>query len=152
MILSVVGPEGSGKTTFAIAFLKRVAFGRPLFYIGKKATPPGFIRIELKDLAKLRNAVVLIDDANAFLESVDVYNKTLDLKEPFVLHREWNLVVLSVFHSFDDAVKYIFRQSRYIFVSCLYRDYEHLKNKFIRGITPVVTGRGKWLFNQFKRY
>lgn len=152
MNVSIVGPEGSGKTTFGILFIKKIAFGRPLYYIGKKKTPPGFIKIELKELHNLRNAVVFIDDANAILESIDVYNKSLNLKDPFILHREWNLVTVSVFHSFDDAVKYIFRQSRYIFVSCMYMDFEHLKNKLIRGITPTVVGRGKWLFNQFKRY
>jgi len=150
MIISIVGPEGSGKTTLASNIAKAAANGRPVYFVGMKKTE--FHRIEVPNIGKVRNSVVIIDDANAHLESYDVYNKSLDLKAPFVLHRENNVVIICVFHSFDDAVKYFFRQSRYIYVSKKYRDEAHLNNKFIKGITPTPAGRGKYLFNQFKRY
>lgn len=150
MIISVVGPEGSGKTTLANTIAKTHNFGRPIYFVGMKKTE--FRRINISDIGKVRNAVVLVDDANAYLESYDVYNKSLDLKGPFVLHRENNVVIICVFHSFDDAVKYFFRQSRYIYVSKKYRDEAHLNNKYIKGIFPGSVGRGKYQFNEFKRY
>ena len=150
MNISIVGPEGSGKTTFANFIAKKVAYGRPIYFVGRKKTD--FIPIQIKDIHKVRNGVVIIDDANAFLESYDVYNKSLNLKEPFVLHRENNVIHICVFHSFDDSVKYFFRQSRYIYVSDMYRDTEHTKNKYIKGITPVPVGSGKYIFNRYKRY
>lgn len=150
MNVSIVGPEGSGKTTFAANLAKKASCGRPIFFIGK--LKGDFKKIELTDFVKLRNAVVIIDDANAFVESVDVYNKNLQLKEPVVMSRHNNVLAIYIFHGFDDAVKYFFRQSRYIFVSNLYRDDNYLKNKFIKGITPQLVGSRKWMFKQFKRY
>lgn len=150
MNISIVGGEGSGKTTLANAIAKKVSSGRPIFFVGRKKTD--FRQIEIENIHLLRNAVVIIDDANAYLESYDVYNKKLNVKAPFVLHREFNVVHVCVFHSFDDAIKYFFRQSRYIFVSKMYRDNQYLKNKFISGINPTIVGKGKYLFSCFKRY
>lgn len=150
MNVSIIGPEGSGKTTFANALAKKLSFGRPIFFVGKKKSE--YQKIELSDLHKVVNAVVIIDDANAVFESVDVYNKNLRLKEPFILHRESNVLFIAIFHSFDDAVKYFFRQSRYIYVSGKYRDSQYLKNKYIRGIEPNKAGNPKYPFWSFKRY
>lgn len=150
MNISIIGPEGSGKTTFANDIAKKVCSGRPIFFVGKKKT--AFRPIDIENIHKVRNGVIIIDDANAYLESYDVYNKNLNVKAPFVLHREFNVVHICVFHSFDDAIKYFFRQSRYIYVSDQYRDETYKKNKYIKGISPVIVGKGKWLFNRFKRY
>ena len=150
MNISIVGPEGSGKTSFANELAKKACYNRPIFFIGKLKSE--FKTIELKDFHTLTNSVVIIDDANALLESIDVYNKDLKLKEPVIMSRHNNVLAIYIFHSFDDAVKYFFRQSRYIFVSANYRDQNYLKNKYIMGIIPVLTGNKKYLFNRFKRY
>lgn len=150
MNVSIIGPEGSGKTSLANAIAQKLSFGRIILFVGKKKSE--FQKAELADLHKVRNAVVIIDDANAVLESIDVYNKTLRLKEPFILHRENNVLFIGVFHSFDDAVKYFFRQSRFIYVSAKYRDTDYLKNKYIKGIQPTQAGHKKFPFWCFKRY
>lgn len=150
MNISILGPENAGKTTFAEAIAQKVRAGRPIFFIGPKKSK--FQKIDLKDLHKVRNAVVIIDDINAFLESYDVRNKDLNIKGPFVLHREWNVILICIFHSFEDAVKYFFRQSRYIYVSDQYLDAEHKNNRYIKGIVPVQVGKGKFIFNRYKRY
>lgn len=151
MNVSIIGPEGSGKTTFAVKnIIKRVGFGRPVFYIGKLKTD--FIPLELKDWHKKRNAIIFIDDANTVLESVDAYNKNLNLKEPVIMHRHYNLLNIGVFHSDDDTVKFFFRQSRFMFYSTRYRDTNYQNNKFIKGITPLLVGRPPFTFYSYQRY
>lgn len=150
MNISIIGPEGSGKTTLGTTISKKAPGEREVLFVGKKRSE--FRKVQLEDLYKLENKIVIIDDANAYLESYDVYNKNLHLKEPFILHRESNMVFIAIFHSFDDAVKYFFRQSRYIYVSTMYKDEAHLKNKYIKGLTPELIGQRKWWFNKFKRY
>lgn len=150
MNVSIIGPEDSGKSTLASNYAKKVCFGRPIFFIGKKKSE--FKTIELQDFHNVENAVVIIDDANAFLESIDVYKKSLNLKEPVIMSRHNNVIAIYIFHSFDDAVKFFFRQSRYIFVSAKYRDQNYLKNKYIKGIMPVTVGKKPYFFLQFKRY
>ncbi len=150
MNVSIIGPEGSGKTSLAASIAKKLSFGRPILFCGKKKSE--YQKVELSELYKVVNAVVIIDDANAVLESIDVYNKSLRLKEPFILHRESNVLFIGIFHSFDDAVKYFFRQSRYVYVSAKYRDSVYLKNKYIKGIQPTKAGHPKFPFWCFKRY
>lgn len=150
MNISIIGPDGSGKTTLANQIAKKLSFGRQIFFIGRKRSE--FPSIPLDKLHEGRNVIHIIDDANAYLDSIDIYNKTLNLKAPFVLHREDNVINIGVFHSFDDAVKYFFRQSRYIYVSNMYRDESFKKNKFIKGIEPVEVGRKQYVFQRFKRY
>lgn len=151
MNISIIGPEGSGKTTLAVkTIIKQVGFKRPVFYLGKLKTE--FQTISIKEWHTKRDAVILIDDANAVIESIDVYNKDLHLKEPLIMHRHYNLLNIGIFHSMDDAVKFFFRQSRYVYVSKQYRDQSFQKNKFISGIMPETIGRGKFLFDRYKRY
>lgn len=150
MVISVIGPEGAGKTSFTKILVKQVGFNRPVFFIGPKSSE--WPKISLKDIDSKRNAVIIIDDANAVLESYEVYEKDLNIKGPFVLHRERNVLIICVFHSFDDAVKYFFRQSRFIYVSCMYRDASYTDNKYIKGITPTLNGHKKFPFWGYKRF
>lgn len=150
MNVSIIGPEGSGKTTLAFTLAKRAAFGRPVYVVGKLKTD--FTPLELKNFDKPKNAVVIVDDANAFMEHYDLMKEENNLKEPVIMARHNNRLNIFVFHSIDDAVKFFFRQSRYIYVSEKYRDKSYQNNKFIKGITPEVIGRAPYLFNRFKRY
>lgn len=150
MNISIVGPEGSGKTTLQKFLAKRAAFTRPIFYNGKLKSE--YPILNLKDFHKQRNTVNLFDDTNAIIESYEVYTKDLNLKEPIIMSRHWNNLNIFIFHSMDDSVKFFFRQSRYVYVSDMYKDSNYTKNKYIKGIEPVIVGKGKYLFKRFKRY
>ncbi len=150
MNVSIIGPEGSGKTTFATQHAKRAAFGRPIYFIGELKTE--FKPLDISEYNDVTDAVVIIDDANAFLDSYEIYTKDKKFRKPVVMSRHRNRLNIFIFHSFDDAVKFFFRLSRYIFVSRKYRDSSYLKNQYIAGITPKVVGKGRYEFWSFKRY
>lgn len=150
MNVSIIGPEGSGKTTFAIQMAKRAAHGRPIYVLGEIKTE--FPSITLDQFGNLKDCVIIIDDANALLDQYEIQKKNSPIRRPMFLHRHWNRLNIAIFHSLDDSVKVIFRQSRYIFVSKMYRDSSFKRNKFLQGITPTVDGRKPYQFLSYKRY
>jgi len=150
MNVSIIGPENSGKTTLANTLAKKASNGRPINFIGKLKTDHNIITIDQFHLT--RNAVNIIDDANAFLEQYDLQRKDAHLKEPVIMSRHYNLLNIFIWHSESDAVKFFFRQSRYIYVSNKYRDQSIFKNKYIKGIAPEIVGKPPYTFMRFKRY
>lgn len=150
MNVSIIGPENSGKTTLTKELVKRGGHGRPVFFVGKLKSE--FHNLDIKSFHKQRNAVNIFDDANAFMETYDLFRKDEKLKEPIIMSRHYNLLNIFVFHSEDDAIKFFFRQSRYIYISSKYRDKSVFKNKFIQGIEPELIGREPFTFLRFKRY
>ena len=150
MNISIIGPEQSGKTTLAKQIAKKVAFGRPIYMITDLKNE--FTDLQLDNFGVPSHCVVIVDDANAILDSTEVYTKDKRFKNKVIKARNYGRVNIYVFHSFDDAVKLFFRQSRYIYVSKRYRDESHKNNKFIKGVQPVEVGRGKYLFDRYKRY
>jgi hypothetical protein len=150
MNISIIGPEESGKSTLAKLLAKKAAIGRPINFIGKLKSD--FNTITVDQFYQTRNAVNIFDDTNAFLEQYDLQRKAAHLKEPVIMSRHYGLINIFVFHSIDDAVKFFFRQSRYIYISDKYRDQSFHKNKFISGIMPVIIGKRPYTFQRFKRY
>lgn len=150
MNVSIIGPEESGKTRLSQLLAKKASNGRPINFIGKLKSDYNTITVE--DFYKTRHAINIFDDTNAFLEQYDLQRKNAHLKEPVIMSRHYGLVNIFVFHSIDDAVKFFFRQSRYIYVSNKYRDENFLNNKFIKGIKPEIIGKEPYSFLRFKRY
>ncbi len=150
MNISIIGPEDSGKSTLAQEIAKNIRCGREVYFCGMLKS--GYANIPLEKFHEPRNAVVILDDTNAFVENYDLFKKDNHLKEPVIMSKHYNRVNIFVFHSEDDAVKFFFRQSRYIFVSHRYRDSTMKNNKFIKGIQPKTFGRRKWFFDSYKRY
>ena len=151
MTISIVGPEGSGKSTLAETIAKKAAAKRrPIYYLGELKSK--FQSITIEDFHKPSDAVVIVDDANAFLEHYDIFKEGNKLKSPIVMSRHRNRVNIFVFHSIDDAVKFFFRQSRFIYISEKYRDSSYKSNKFLRGIEPIVVGRKPYTFLEFRRH
>jgi hypothetical protein len=150
MNVSVIGPEGSGKTTLSIQMAKRAAMGRPVYVLGELKTE--FPSITPEQFRSLKNCVVIVDDANAFMDNYELNRKDSPFRKPVIMSRHWNRVNIFVFHSMDDAVKFLFRQSRYIYISKKYRDESFKRNKFIKGIQPTEIGRKTFIFLSYKRY
>jgi hypothetical protein len=148
--ISIIGPEGSGKTSLAIQYAKRAAFGRPVFIMGELKTQ--YQSMSPEQFRTQKNCVSIIDDANAFLDSFELARAESPYRKPVIMSRHWNRVNIFVFHSIDDAIKFMFRQSRYIIISKRYRDTSTKDNKFIKGIKPVEIGRAPYLFLSYKRY
>jgi hypothetical protein len=151
MNVSIIGPEGSGKTRLAEMFAKKAASGRPVYVLGELKSKIG-MNITPEQYAVAKNCVVIIDDANAFLDNYELNRKDSPYRKPMVMHRHWNRLNIYVFHSMDDAIKPLFRQSRYIFISSKYKDDSFKRNKFIKGISPTEIGRKPYSFMSYKRY
>lgn len=150
MTISVIGPEDSGKTTFIKSMVKRIAKGRTVYMVGPIKSE--YTPLPVEDFHKVKNCVVIVDDANAFMENYDLMRKDANLKAPIVLSKHWGRVNIFAFHSVDDAVKFFLRQSRYWYVSKRYTSTTHLNHPYIRGIKPEEFGRSPYLFLRFKRY
>ena len=150
MNISIIGPEKAGKSTLTKILASKAANGRPVNFIGKLKSE--FNNITIDQFHLTRNCVNIFDDANAFLENYDLMRKDAKLKEPVIMSRHYNLLNIFIFHSIDDAVKFFFRQSRYIYISNKYKDQNYFKNKFIYGITPEIIGRAPYTFKRYKRY
>lgn len=146
----MIGPEGSGKTSIAILSAKRAAFGRPIYVLGELKSE--FPSITPEQFGKLKNCVCIVDDANAFMDGYEMNRKDSPYRKPVIMSRHWNRLNIFIFHSLDDSVKFMFRQSRYILVSKKYRDEAISKNKFLKGISPTEIGRSPYLFLSYKRY
>jgi hypothetical protein len=148
--VSIIGPEESGKTRLANMLALRAAQGRPIYVVngGKSAFSP----LPIENFGDVNNAVVIVDDANAVLDSAEIYTKDKRYKRPVIKARHENRLNIFIFHSFDDANKFWFRQSRYIYVSARYKDESFKKNRYIKGISPEVVGRKGFEFLRFKRY
>lgn len=150
MIISIIGPENSGKTTLAAQLAKKTKGTRPVYFLGEMRSE--FPSITLEHMRGMTNAVVIVDDANAVLDQYEFHKKDSPLKKIMFTHRHRNVLMFFIFHSLDDSVKKVFRLSKYIFVSKLYRDASVKKNRYLQGITPTVTGRKPYLFLQYKRF
>ncbi len=151
MNISIIGPEESGKTRLAKELAKKMAGNRPIFMIGEIKSE--FPSITLDQFGTVKNCVVIVDDANALLDQYELSRKQSPMRKPLFVHRHWNRVNIFVFHSADDAVKPIFRQSRFIYSSVKYRDSSFENNKFIKGVPFHLVGRRKaYQFREYKRY
>lgn len=150
MNLSIIGPEGSGKTTLATTLAKKAAHGRPIYVLGELKTQ--YMNITPEQYGTAKNCIVIVDDANAFMDNYELNRKDSPYRKPVIMSRHWNRLNIFVFHSMDDAVKFLFRQSRYIYISKKYRDESFKRNKFIKGIFPREIGRKSFIFMEYKRY
>lgn len=151
MNICIIGPEGSGKTTLALKELaKKAAHGRPIYVMGMLKTQ--YLSITDEQFKVAKNCICVVDDANAYLDGYELNRKDSPYRKPVIMSRHWNRINIFIFHSIDDAVKFMFRQSRFIYVSKKYRDEAYKRNKFLKGISPREIGRKTYLFLEYKRY
>jgi hypothetical protein len=157
MNISIIGPEDSGKTTFVNNLAKQAAFGRPVYFTGLMPSP--FKILPIDQYHTVKNCVCIMDDINAFFDNSDLYAKGKSEKEevkrfkaPIIMSKNWNRLNIFIFHSEADAVKFFYRQSRYIYFSCRYRYPIYEKSEYVSGIAPKVVGRRPFEFFEFKRY
>jgi energy-coupling factor transporter ATP-binding protein EcfA2 len=150
MNVCIIGPEGSGKTTLATTLAKKVAHGRPVYVMGMLRSK--YLNITDEQFKTAKNCICIVDDANAYLDGYELNRKNSPFRSPVIMSRHWNRVNFFVFHSIDDAVKFMFRLSRYIYISKKYRDTAYKNNKFIKGISPTEVGRKTFLFLEYARY
>lgn len=150
MNVSIIGPEGSGKTSFAVQFAKKARGKRPVYVLGLIKSQFPFITKE--QFGFLKNCVIIVDDANAYITPHELNKNNSPFRESNILHRHWNRLNIFIFHSMDDAVKMMFRQSRFVYVSKKYRDESVKSNKLLKGIQPKEAGRKGYEFWEYKRY
>ena len=154
MNATFIGPEESGKSTLALNTAKRIARGRPIYIVSEdnKSPHPSVIPITIEQFHEVRNAVVIVDDTTAFLETYDLMKKDNKLKAPVVRSRWRNRVNMFVFHTADDAIKFFLRNSRYIYISEKINPAVYKNVKELKGIKPEIIGRNGFTFLRFKRY
>lgn len=150
MNISIIGPEESGKSTFAEYLAKKSRGNRPIYMLG--GYKPSFTSITLEEFGHAENCVVIVDDANATLDPYEFSRKKSSLRKNNYQHRHLNRLNIYVFHSVDDALKKIFGQCRYIYISEKYRDASFKNHKYLKGITPRLVGQKGYLFWEYKRY
>lgn len=150
MNISIIGPEESGKSTFAALFAKRAKGKRPIFMLGgfKSDFPP----LTIEEFGHVENCVVIVDDANATLDPYEFSRKKSPLRKTNYQHRHLNRLNIYVFHAMDDALKKIIGQSRYIYISEKYRDSSFKNHKYLKGISPRLVGSKGFRFLEYKRY
>ncbi|MCX7928984.1 MAG: ATP-binding protein [Patescibacteria group bacterium] len=146
MVVSIIGPQGSGKTTLANKLALKCSGGRKIYYCGFISSPFQYLKIQDLDSIK-RDAVVIIDDANAFLMSYNLFEKNSPLRERIIMSRHYRLLLLFIFHSIDDAIKFVYRQSQFIYVSEKYPDIKTLKLQF-----KETVGKPGYRFYKARRY
>lgn len=146
MVISIVGPQGSGKTTLANKLAGKCSLNRPIYYCGFINSP--FQYLKFNDLDKIKsNAVIIIDDANAFLMSYNLFEKNSPLRERIIMSRHYKLLLIFIFHSIDDAIKFVYRQSQFVYVSEKYPEINKLKLEFKEKI-----GKSGFSFFKHRRY
>ncbi len=146
MVVSIIGPQGSGKTTLANKLAQKCSMGRPIYYCGFISSPFQYLKIQ--DLDKIKNdAVIIIDDANAFLMSYNLFEKNSPLRERIIMSRHYKLLLVFIFHSIDDAIKFVYRQSQFVYVSEKYPDHDKLKLNY-----KEFVGKPGYRFFKARRY
>lgn len=146
MIISIIGPQGCGKTTLANNLATKCSLGRKIYYCGFVNSPFQYLKFHQLSEIK-RDAVIIIDDANAFLMSYNLFEKNSPLRERVIMSRHYRLLLLFVFHSIDDAIKFVYRQSQFIYVSERYPDYFKLKLQY-----KEIIGKPGYRFFKHRRY
>ncbi|GIV28681.1 MAG: hypothetical protein KatS3mg027_2495 [Bacteroidia bacterium] len=146
MIVSIVGPQGSGKTTLSEKLAQKCSLGRKIYYCGFIPSPFQYLKIQDLDQIK-KDAVIIIDDANAFLMSYNLFEKNSPLRERIIMSRHYRLLLIFIFHSIDDTIKFVYRQSQFLFISEKYPDIHKLKLKFDDSI-----GKPGYRFFRSRRY
>lgn len=150
MNISIIGPEDSGKSTFAAWYAKQASGKRPIYMLGGYNS--NFPAVTLEQFGALEDCVIIIDDANATLDSYEFNRKNSPMRRPNYQHRHLNRLQIFVFHSMDDSIKKVFAQSKAVYISEKYRDSSFKNHKNLKGISPKLVGRKGYQFWEYKRY
>lgn len=150
MNISIIGPENSGKSTYAAWYAKRARGKRPIYMLGGYNSK--FPTITLEQFGQVENCVIIIDDANATLDSYEFNRKNSPMRKPNYQHRHMNRLHIYVFHSMDDSIKKVFAQSKAVYISEMYRDSSFKSHKNLKGVTPKLVGFKGFQFLEYKRY